>query len=104
MSYYGREQYLDNSDFMLRIRDMKRGNLDFGWLDEARQREGVLPGNPRRGLTTSDCEVGPYAVDAQPEIIRKNRGMAPRGAEVGSSTWSTRSRTTWTSSTPCRCG
>jgi hypothetical protein len=82
MSYYGPEQFHATSDFVLRLQDMGRGHLDFGWLDDSRERVQVRPRNPRRGLTTADCEVGPYAVDAQPEIVRENRGLAPRGARV----------------------
>ncbi len=79
MSYYGSIDYSYNSDFNLRIRDMKKGNLDFGWLDDAREKVEVRPRDPRRGLEVSDCEVGPYAIDATPEIVRENRGLAPRG-------------------------
>lgn len=82
MSYYGPSQFLDNSDFMLRLRDMRKGKLDFGWLDEARERVEVRPRNPKRGLTAEDCEVGAYALDALPQVIRTNRGLAPRGAAV----------------------
>jgi hypothetical protein len=82
MSYYGPAQFLDNSDFMLRLRDMRKGKLDFGWLDDARERVEVRPRNPKRGLTAEDCEVGAYALDALPEVIRTNRGLAPRGAAV----------------------
>jgi hypothetical protein len=82
MSYYGPAQFLDNSDFMLRLRDMRKGKLDFGWLDDARERVEVRPRNPKRGLTAEDCEVGAYALDALPEVIRTNRGLAPRGATV----------------------
>jgi len=82
VSYYGPEQFLENSDFMLRLRDMGRGRLDFGWLDETREKVEVRARNERRGLTTADCEVGSYSIDALPEIIRTNRGLAPRGASV----------------------
>ena len=80
MSYYGTSDYSHNSDFMLRLRDMKKGNLDFGWLDEARDKVEVRPKDPRRGLEVTDCEVGPYAIDNTPDIVRDNRGLAPRGA------------------------
>ena len=63
MSYYGTNDYSYNSDFALRVRDMKKGNLDLGWLDQARERFEVRPRDPRRGLEVSDCEVGPYAID-----------------------------------------
>ncbi len=80
MSYYGTTDYSYNSDFNLRVRDMKKGTLDFSWLDDAREKVEVRPKDPRRGLEVSDCEVGPYAVDATPNIVRDNRGRAPRGA------------------------
>ena len=80
MSYYGTTDYSENSDFMLRVRDMKKGDLDFSWLNEVRDKVEVRPRDPRRGLEVSDCEVGPYAIENTPEIIRDNRGLAPRGA------------------------
>ena len=80
MSFYGTTDYSYNSDFVLRVRDMKKGNLDFGWLDAARETVEVRPKDRRRGLEVSDCEVGPYAIENTPEIVRNNRGLAPRGA------------------------
>ena len=80
MSYYGTNDYSYNSDFALRVRDMKKGNLDLGWLDHAREKFEVRPRDPRRGLEVADCEVGPYAIEAIPDIVRDNRGLAPRGA------------------------
>ncbi len=80
MSYYGTTDYSENSDFMLRVRDMKKGDLDFSWLNDVRDKVEVRPRDPRRGLEVSDCEVGPYAIENTPEIIRDNRGLAPRGA------------------------
>ena len=80
MSYYGTTDYSYNSDFNLRVRDMRKGNLDFGWLDDAREKIEVRPSDPRRGLEVSDCEVGPYAIENAPEVVRENRGLAPRGA------------------------
>jgi hypothetical protein len=80
MSYYGTTDYSHNSDLMLRMRDMKKGNLDFGWLDDAREKYEVRPRDPRRGLEVGDCEVGPYAIENTPDIVRDNRGFTPRGA------------------------
>ena len=80
MSYYGTDDYSYNSDFALRVRDMKKGNLDFSWLDDARENVDVRPKDPRRGLLVEDCEVGPYSVDSVSDVVRDNRGLAPRGA------------------------
>ena len=71
MSYYGTTDYSYNSDFSLRVRDMKKGNLDLGWLDAARERFEVRPRDPRRGLEVADCEVGPYAIEAVDDVIRE---------------------------------
>jgi len=80
MSYYGTTDYSHNSDFYLRVRDMKKGNLDFSWLNDTREKVEVRPKDRRRGLEVSDCEVGPYAIENTPDIVRDNRGLAPRGA------------------------
>ena len=80
MSYYGSTDYSYNSDFNLRIRDIKKGNLDFGWLDDARDTVEVRRRDPRRGLVLEDVEVGDYAIESSPEVVRENRGLAPRGA------------------------
>ncbi len=79
MSYYGSNEFSYNSDFNLRVRDIKKGNLDFSWLDDARETVKVRRRDPRRGLTLEDCEVGPYSVENTPEVVRENRGLAPRG-------------------------
>ena len=67
MSYYGTSDFSHNSDFNLRVRDIKKGNLDFGWLDDAREKVKVRRRDPRRGLTIEDCEVGPYSIENTPE-------------------------------------
>ena len=33
MSYYGSTDYLANDDFVLRMKDIRKGNLDLGWLE-----------------------------------------------------------------------
>lgn len=80
MSYYGLNDFSYNSDFNLRVRDIKKGNLDFGWLDDARETVKVRRRDARRGLTLKDCEVGPYSIENTPDVVRENRGVAPRGA------------------------
>ena len=86
MSYYGTNDFSYNSDFNLRIRDIKKGNLDFGWLDRAREEVKVRRADPRRGLTLEDCEVGEYSIENTAEVVRENRGVAPRGALLADGT------------------
>jgi len=80
MSYYGSTDYSRNDDFALRIRDIRKGNLDLGWLDAGTEQIAVNRDNPKRGLTYLDVNQGSYGYDDLPEIPRGPRGAAPRGA------------------------
>ena len=80
MSYYGSTDYSRNDDFALRIRDIRKGNLDLGWLDAGTEQIEVNRDNPKRGLTYLDLNQGSYGYDDLPEIPRGPRGAAPRGA------------------------
>jgi len=83
MSYYGSVDYRYNDDFALRMRDMRKGNLDLSWMRAGTERIEVNAENTRRGLTFLDCNRGSYGYDELPEVPRGPRGSAPRGAEYG---------------------
>lgn len=80
MSYYGSTDYLANDDFVLRMKDIRKGNLDLGWLRAGTERVEIEAENRRRGLTLLDCNRGSYGFDELPEVPRGPRGAAPRGA------------------------
>jgi hypothetical protein len=80
MSYYGSTDYLASPDFVLRMKDIRKGNLDLGWMKAGTEQVKVNAESPRRGLTFLDCNRGSYGYDALPEIPRGPRGAAPRGA------------------------
>lgn len=80
MSYYGSTDYSHNDDFVLRIRDLRKGNLDLGWLDAGTEQIKVNEANTKRGLTYLDLNEGSYGYDDLPEVPRGPRGAAPRGA------------------------
>jgi hypothetical protein len=80
MSYYGSTDYSRNDDFALRMRDIRKGNLDLGWLEAGTEQIEVNLDNPKRGLTYLDLNQGSYGYDELPEIPRGPRGAAPRGA------------------------
>ena len=83
MSYYGSvEDYRYNDDFLLRMRDLRKGNLDLGWLEAGTEQLHFAPENPKRGLTYLDLNKGSYGYDELPELPRGPRGAAPRGARV----------------------
>jgi hypothetical protein len=80
MSYYGSTDYSRNDDFALRIRDIRKGNLDLAWLEAGTEQIEVNRDNPKRGLTYLDVNQGSYGYDDLPELPRGPRGAAPRGA------------------------
>jgi hypothetical protein len=80
MSYYGSTEYLANDDFVLRMKDIRRGNLDLGWLEAGTEQIEVNAASEKRGLTYLDLNKGSYGYDELPEMPRGPRGSAPRGA------------------------
>jgi hypothetical protein len=80
MSYYGSTDYRFDDDLVLRLKDIRKGNLDLGWLKAGSEQVEVNAANPRRGLTYLDLNQGGYGFDALPEVPRGPRGAAPRGA------------------------
>ena len=80
MSYYGSADYSRNDDFVLRIRDLRKGNLDLGWLDAGTEQVQINREKSKRGLTYLDLNQGSYGYDDLPEIPRGPRGAVPRGA------------------------
>jgi hypothetical protein len=80
MSYYGSTDYRSNDDLVLRMKDIRKGNLDLGWLKAGGEQIEVNAANPRRGLTYLDVNQGSYGFDELPEVPRGPRGSAPRGA------------------------
>ena len=80
MSYYGPTDYCVDDDFVQRMKDIRRGDLDLGWMKAGTEQIEVNAENARRGLTYLDLNHGSYGYDELPEIPRGPRGAAPRGA------------------------
>ncbi len=80
MSYYGSVDFRDNSDLALRMRDIRKGNLDLSWLQAGTEQLHFNAENPKRGLTYMDLNKGSYGYDDLPEVPRGPRGIQPRGS------------------------
>jgi hypothetical protein len=80
MSYYGSTDYCVDDDFILRMKGMRKGDLDLGWMKVGTEQLEINAASPKRGLTYLDLNQGSYGYDAIPEIPRGPRGAAPRGA------------------------
>jgi hypothetical protein len=83
MSYLSTFDFLEDKDFVDRYQyTMRTGEMDLSWMDAATERVECAPQNPRRGLTFRDLDLGSYGFSELPEVIRRNRSFAPRGAEI----------------------
>jgi hypothetical protein len=80
MSYYGSTDYRTDADLVQRMKDIRRGDLDLGWMKTGTDQIEVNAENQRRGLTYIDLNRGSYGYDELPEVPRGPRGAAPRGA------------------------
>jgi hypothetical protein len=79
MSYYGSTDWGRSDDLALRMKDIRKGNLDLSWM-KAGTEQIQVNADRRRGLTYLDLNSGPYGWDALPEVPRGPRGVTPRGA------------------------
>lgn len=53
MSYYGTTDWRYNDDLALRMRDIKKGNLDLGWLKAGTEKLRFAPENLSAASRTS---------------------------------------------------
>ena len=83
MSYLSTTDFLEDKDFVDKYQyTMRTGELDLSWMNAATEPVACEPQNPRRGLTFRDLDTGAYGFTEMPEVIRKNRSFAPRGADI----------------------
>ncbi len=83
MSYLSTIDFFEDKSFVDKYRyTMRTGELDLSWMKAATEPAACEPQNPRRGLTFRDLDSGSYGFSEMPELIRKNRSFAPRGAEI----------------------
>ncbi|HUI25778.1 MAG TPA: ferritin-like domain-containing protein [Candidatus Kryptonia bacterium] len=83
MSYLSTTDFFEDKDFVDKYQyTMRTGELDLSWMNAATEPVACAPQNPRRGLTFRDLDTGGYGFTEMPELIRKNRSFAPRGAEI----------------------
>jgi hypothetical protein len=83
MAYLSTIDFFEDRDFLDRWQyTMRTGQLDLSWMDAATEPAACRPQNERRGLTFRDLGTGSYGFTMMPEVIRKNRSFAPRGAAM----------------------
>lgn len=82
MAFYLEKDFFEDVELFNLVQKVMSGDLTLHWYDAKTERIRLAPGDPARGLTYEDCNVGSYSYDQMPELIRNNYSMAPRGAEL----------------------
>jgi len=82
MAYLSTIDFFEDRDFLDRWKASMKGDLDLSWMKAETEAVECHPENPRRGLTFRDLDIGSYGYSQLPEVVRRNRSFAPRGAEL----------------------
>jgi hypothetical protein len=77
IDFFADKDFLDKWSYTVRT-----GELDLSWMNAHTAEAACTPQQPRRGLTLRDLDVPGYGFSEMPELARRNRSFAPRGAEI----------------------
>jgi hypothetical protein len=82
VSYFAEKNYFEDQALMELVQRVMSGDLTLTWWDAKTERVRAEVGDPRRGLTYADCNLGSYGWDEIPEFVRDRYSMAARGSEI----------------------
>jgi hypothetical protein len=82
MSYYAKQDWFSDPEIVQGMLRVASGRFELNWMKARTERVRAVPSNPKRGLTLEDVNVGSYAHERLPDLIRTNFSMAPRGCEL----------------------
>ncbi len=83
MAYLSTIDFLEDKERIDRWQyTLRTGELDLSWMRVDTEPVTCRPKSARRGLTIRDLDVGSYGFTDMPEIARRNRSFAPRGAAL----------------------
>jgi hypothetical protein len=82
MAYFADRDYFEDQELMALTQRIMSGDLTLSWWDAKTERVRAQVGDPRRGLTYRDCNLGSYGWDQIPEFVRDKYSMVARGAEI----------------------
>src|SRR5258706_333176 len=82
MAYFAEKNYFQDEKLMELVQRVMGGDLTLTWWDAKTERVRAEVGDPRRGITYADCNLGSYGWDEIPEFVRDPYSMAARGSEI----------------------
>jgi hypothetical protein len=80
MAYFAEKDFFEDDALIALVTRILSGDLTLEWYDAPRRQVGARPGDPSRGLTYEDCNLGVYGYDGIPELVRNRCSMAARGS------------------------
>lgn len=81
MGYFAEKDFFEDAALLELVTKTMSGELSLDWMRAATERVACRPGDPKRGFTMEDINVGSYGYSRLPELIRDKTSMAARGSE-----------------------
>jgi hypothetical protein len=82
VAFYADKDYTQDQEVLEAMQAVMQGNLTLHWFDAKTEKIKGKPGDPERGLTYQDLDIGSYGYSKIPEHVRNNQSMVARGSEL----------------------
>jgi hypothetical protein len=81
VAFYADKDYTQEQAVLDAMNAVMQGNLTLHWFNANTEKIKAEPGDPQRGLTYDDVNVGSYGYSSLPEFVRDEQSMVARGSE-----------------------
>jgi hypothetical protein len=81
VAFYADKDYTADQAVLDAMNAVMQGNLTLHWFNAHTEKIKAEAGDPRRGLTYDDINIGAYGYSSIPEFVRDQQSMVARGSE-----------------------
>jgi hypothetical protein len=81
VAFYADKDYTADQAVLDAMNAVMQGNLTLHWFNAKTEKIKAEAGDPRRGLTYDDVNIGDYGYSSIPEFVRNEQSMVARGSE-----------------------
>jgi hypothetical protein len=81
VAFYADKDYTEDQEVLAMMSEVMAGNLGLRWYNANTEKIKGKPGNPERGLTYQDLDIGTYGYTDIPEYVRTSQSMVARGSD-----------------------
>ena len=81
MAFYADKDYSEDQEVLEAMKQVMSGNLGLHWFNANTEKIKGHVGDPHRGLTYDDLNIGSYGYSELPEYLRTSQSMVARGSD-----------------------